>query len=72
MGCDSAETNFNNYIFHDGTWQVCRGWDRSYSAKDIGIIITELRRNKKNPRKDYTFRYNWQHNVWVATPINHS
>jgi len=70
MGCDISGSNFNNLVFLDGKWWSAPGWDFSISAADIDVIIEKIKSMRKNPRKDYNFRYNWKQHRWVATPVN--
>lgn len=70
MGCDSSGSNFNNEVYQDGKWWATGGWDFSFEAEDLDIIIDRIRARKQNPRRDYTYRYNWKRLRWVATPVN--
>lgn len=71
MGCDSPDSNFNNFHFQDGQWWVTSGWDYSYEGP-----MEELKKKFGDIAPPGFVHNGWRfslisasNDTWIATPI---
>jgi hypothetical protein len=67
MGCTDRESNFNNFIFTNGSWGCVWGWDYTYAAPERRVIVERLGERLT----EYALAFDSGKQQWVATPTLH-
>lgn len=65
MGCRDRTSNFNNLIYDEGKWWCTSGWDYTYTAPELHLIISRLGVSLSK----YVLAFDADKQQWVATPL---
>jgi hypothetical protein len=65
MGCTDRESNFNNFVYSNGSWGCIWGWDYTYTAPERRTIEEHLGESLAK----YVLAFDGNKHQWVATPL---